>query len=100
MGWVWAVGGVVLLGAGFLVAAVPRLRATALERRTEWSAARAGIATAAVSRDACAGRVPEAEALLARAEAITAGRGGATAAREAAGLAHRADLLWREAGHG
>ncbi|WP_199512452.1 DUF6403 family protein [Nucisporomicrobium flavum] len=100
MGWVWAAGVVVLLGAGFAVAAVPRLRASALERRTAWSSARAGIATAGVSRDACPGRVPEAEALLTRAETITAGRGGVTAAREATELARRADLLWREAAHG
>lgn len=100
MGWLWPVGVVVLLGAGFAVAAVPRLRAAALHRRTGWSSAHAAIAAATVSRDACPARVAEAEELLTRAETIAAGRGGASAAGRAAGMARRADGLWREAARG
>jgi len=100
MGWVWPFGVVVLLGSGFVAAAVPRLRAAALRRRTAWSAAHAAIAAAGVSRDACAAGVAEAEGLLTRAETIAAGRGGAPAAERAEELARRADALWREAARG
>ena len=100
MGWLWSAGVIVLLGAGFAVAAVPRLRASALRRRTGWSAAHAAVAAATVSRDACPARVAEAEELLTRAERIAAGRGGASAAGQAAELARRADELWREAARG
>ena len=100
MWWLWSAGVVVSLGAGFAVAAVPRLRAAALRRRTGWSAAHAAIAAATVSRDACLAEVPEAEGLLTRAETIAAARGGVSAAEEAAGLARRADGLWREAARG
>ena len=98
MSWlVWLVGGVVLVAAGFGVAYLPRARARSLSRRTAWSAARAAIASATISRDAAPHDVPEAGELLARAELLAAGRGGAGAAAEAAGCAERADRLWREA---
>ncbi|MEV4701944.1 DUF6403 family protein [Actinoplanes sp. NPDC049316] len=100
MEWWWTAGVAVLFGAGFAVAAAPRLRAAALDRRTAWSSARAAIATAAVSRDACPARVAEAEGLLTRAETIAAGRGGVAAARQAGELARQADRLWRAAVHG
>ncbi len=95
--WVWALGGVVLFGAGFLAVRVPHLQAVGLRRRTAWSAARTAIDTAAVSRDAAPVRVPEAEQLLTRAELLAARRGGTAAADSVAGLARRADELWRAA---
>ncbi|MGW4498088.1 DUF6403 family protein [Micromonospora sp. NPDC004336] len=95
---IWLVGGVLLAGAGFATTLLPRLRARGQERSLAWSTARAAIDSAAVSRDAAAGRVPEAEQLLARAESIAADGGGATAARAATGYAREADLLWRTRG--
>ncbi|MFV2111199.1 DUF6403 family protein [Micromonospora sp. LOL_025] len=92
---VWLVGGVLLVGAGFATTLLPRWRARGREQRTAWSTARAAIDSAAVSRDAAPTRVPEAERLLARAEAIAAGGGGASAARAAAEHAREADRLWR-----
>ncbi|KXK58913.1 hypothetical protein AWW66_27110 [Micromonospora rosaria] len=92
---VWLLGGVLLLGAGFVTALLPRWRARAQDRVVAWSAARAAIDSAAVSRDAARRPVPEAERLLARAEHLAAGRGGPTAARTATGYARRADELWR-----
>ena len=97
---IWAVGAVLLVGAGFAAVAVPRLRAGELQRRTAWSTARAAIGTATVSRDACPVPVAEADQLLSRAELIAAGRGGRAAARTAAECAQRADALWRAAGRG
>ena len=97
---IWTVGVVVLLGAGFAAVVTPRLRAGARQRRTAWSAARAAIGTAGVSRDACPVPVTEAEQLLSRAELIAARRGGRAAARSAAACAERADALWREAARG
>ena len=97
MWWLWVAGTVVLAGAGFAATAVPRLRLRASSRRTAWSAAHAAIASAGVSRDACRDAVPEAAQLLARAEGIAAGRGGDSAATEAAELARRADRVWRAA---
>jgi hypothetical protein len=96
----WLAGGMVLLAAGFVAVVVPRRRADALIRRTAWSAARAAIDTASVSRDACAVVVAEADQLLARAELIAARRGGRDAADTAADCARRADRLWREAARG
>lgn len=93
---IWVSGGVLLVGAGFATALLPRWRAGEQERRVAWSAARAAIDSAAVSRDAATTRVPEAERLLARAELIAARRGGRAAARSAAEHAGRADRLWRE----
>ena len=97
---IWAVGAVLLVGAGFAAVAVPRLRAGELHRRTAWSTARAAIGTATVSRDACPVPVAEADQLLSRAELIAARRGGRAAARTAAECAQRADALWRAAGRG
>ncbi|OZM83134.1 DUF6403 family protein [Pseudonocardia sp. MH-G8] len=94
---IWAVGGVVILAAGFGVALVPRLRARASGREVAWSTARAAIESAAVSRDACADPPAAAEEALARAEAIAANGGGARAARTATEHARRADRLWRRA---
>ena len=94
---IWTVGAVLLVGAGFAAVAVPRLRAGRLHRRVAWSAARAAIGTAAVSRDACPVPVAEADQLLSRAELIAAHRGGRAAAQSAAEYARRADDLWRAA---
>lgn len=98
--WLWVVGTVLLVAAGFGVTYLPRARSRALRRRTAWSAARAAIDSAAISRDAAPHDVPEAEDLFARAELLAAGRGGEGAAEEAADCAERADLLWREATDG
>lgn len=95
--WVWVVGVVLLVAAGFAATYLPRARARALRQRTAWSAARAAIASAAVSRDAAVADVPEAGDLFARAELLAANGGGVTAAEEAADCAERADRLWREA---
>ncbi|MFD2762824.1 DUF6403 family protein [Micromonospora eburnea] len=92
---IWLTGSVLLLAAGLLTTLLPRRRSLARERRIAWSAAGAAIDSAAVSRDASAEHVPEAERLLARAELLAASGGGATAARTAAGHARRADELWR-----
>ena len=97
---IWMVGVVLLLGAGFAAVVVPRLRAGKLHRRTAWSAARAAISTATVSRDACPAPVPEADHLLTQAELIAGRRGGHAAAQTAAGYARRADDLWRAATRG
>ena len=98
--WVWVVGVMVLFAAGAAATLVPRLRVAGVERRTAWSDAHAAIGTASVSRDAAPGAVPEAERLLARAEAVAARRGGRPAAETAAGYARQADRLWREATRG
>jgi hypothetical protein len=97
---IWLIGIVLVFAAGFATVLIPRRRAWSLERRTAWSAARAAIDTATVSRDAAAGQVAEAEQLLARAESIAAGHGGRAAADQAAECAQQADRLWRAARHG
>jgi hypothetical protein len=91
----WLVGGALLLGAGFVTALLPRLRARTRDRAVAWSTARAAIESAAVSRDSARDPVPEADRLLTRAESIAADRGGVAAAETAAGYARRADELWR-----
>jgi uncharacterized protein DUF6403 len=93
---VWVVGAVVLVAAGFGAAYLPRARDRDERAGTGWSAARAAVASAAVSRDA-AREVPEADDLFARAELLIAGQGGPDAAAEATDCATRADRLWREA---
>ncbi|MEU0792490.1 DUF6403 family protein [Amycolatopsis sp. NPDC005961] len=101
MTWVvWVLAAVVIVVAGFAAVAVPRWRERDVRRRTAWSAARAAIDTAAVSRDAAAGPQPEAEELLTRAETIAAAHGGERAARTAEDHARRADALWRAAARG
>ncbi|MCO8273856.1 DUF6403 family protein [Actinoplanes sp. TRM 88003] len=95
--WVWLVGGVLLFVAGVGSVLVPRRRAATLERRVAWSAARAAVDRATVSRDAVSARVPEADRLLAEAELVVAGGGGAGAARTAAEYARQADSMWRAA---
>jgi uncharacterized protein DUF6403 len=95
--WLWPIGAVLLFAAGVIGVLVPRLRAADLRRRTAWSAARAAIEAAGISRDAAPVEVPEAEQLLARAESVAAGRGGWTAAGVATAYAERADRLWRDA---
>ena len=95
--WVWVAGVVLLVAAGFAAAYLPRMRARALRRRTAWSAARAAIASATISRDAAPDDVVEAEDLLAHAELLAANGGGVAAAEEAEDCAERADRLWREA---
>lgn len=98
MSWLpWVVGVVVLVGAGFGAVYVPRVRAREVERRTAWSAARAAIGAAAVSRDAVSRVVPAADELFARAESLSAHGGGVGAADDATDCAERADRLWREA---
>jgi len=97
---IWLIGVVLLFVAGFAAVLLPRRRANELDRRTAWSAARAAIDTAGVSRDAAPARVAEAEQLLARAESIAAEHGGRAAAESAADCARRADRLWRSADHG
>ncbi|GAA0726545.1 hypothetical protein Drose_12025 [Dactylosporangium roseum] len=94
---VWLIGSILVVAAGFAAAFVPRRHARARDRRIAWSGARAAIDVATVSRDAAGTRVAEAEELLARAEAIAAGRGGRAAARTATGYARAADRLWRAA---
>lgn len=93
----WVVGVVLLVAAGFATVHVPRARSRALEERTAWSAARAAIAGAEISRVAAPGDVPEAQDLFARAELLAANGGGVAAAEEAADCAERADRLWQEA---
>ena len=101
MTWVvWVLAAVVAAVAGFGVVAVPRWRDRDLRRRTAWSAARAAIDSAAVSRDAAAAPLPEAEQLLTRAETIAGAHGGARAAQAAEDHARRADALWRAAARG
>ncbi|WFE67288.1 DUF6403 family protein [Micromonospora sp. WMMD714] len=92
----WLAGAVLLVAAGVVTTLLPHHRARTEQRRTAWSTARAAIDSAAVSRDAAPGRVPEAERLFARAESLAGARGGPDAAREAAEHARRADRLWRE----
>ncbi|WP_434741212.1 DUF6403 family protein [Micromonospora sp. SH-82] len=94
---VWLVGGVLLLGAGFVTALLPRWWGRAQDRNVAWSTARTAIDSAAVSRDAVPSSIAEAERLLARAEHLAAGRGGVRAARTATGHARRADELWQAA---
>ncbi|MGW5050360.1 DUF6403 family protein [Actinokineospora sp. NPDC004072] len=94
---VWAGGLVVLLIAGFWAVYGPARRAGALRARTAWSAARAAVEAAAISRDACPVEVGEADELLRRAELITAARGGHRAAEEAERCARAADRMWRRA---
>jgi hypothetical protein len=98
VGWlVWVVGALLLVTAGFAATYLPRVRARALRRRTAWSAARAAIQSATISRDATPHDLPNADELLARAELLAANRGGVAAATEAADCAARADRLCREA---
>ncbi|RIV41188.1 DUF6403 family protein [Micromonospora radicis] len=92
----WLFGGVLLLAAGFVTTLLPRRLARTRQTRVAWSTARAAIDSAAVSRDATAVRVPEAERLLARAELLAAEHGGVVAAQAASEHARRADELWRE----
>ncbi|MFI5932281.1 DUF6403 family protein [Actinoplanes sp. NPDC051494] len=98
MGWIWAAGATILVLGGFTAVALPRMRAATEHRRNAWSTARAATATATISRDAARTTLPEADLLLARAEAITAaGQGGHRAAEQVTDLAGRADHLWRQA---
>jgi hypothetical protein len=98
--WVWVVGVALLVAAGFAATFVPRARSRDRGRRTAWSAARAAIDSAAISRDAVLRDVPAAAELFTRAELLAAGGGGTAAAREAADCAERADRMWREAADG
>jgi hypothetical protein len=93
----WVLGVALLAAAGFGVTYLPRARARNLERRTAWSAARAAIDSATVSRDAAPHDVASADDLLARAKSLVSTQGGVAAAEEATDCATRADRLWREA---
>jgi 3-deoxy-D-manno-octulosonate 8-phosphate phosphatase KdsC-like HAD superfamily phosphatase len=95
--WLWVVGVVLLVAAGFVVTYLPRVRARTLRRRTAWSTAHAAIDSAAISRDGASGDVPTADELLTRAQLLAAHHGGLAAAREAADCAARADRLYQEA---
>lgn len=101
MTWlIWPIGVALLIAAGFAAAAVPRWRARERGKLVAWSAARAAIESATISRDAARTEIAEAERLLVRAELIAAGGGGAVAARTATECAQRADGLWRRAAGG
>ena len=90
-------GVLLLAAAGFGVTYLPWARARRLGARTAWSAARAAIVSATISRDAVPHDVARADELLARAESLAASAGGQGAAREAADCATKADRLYREA---
>ncbi len=94
---IWLIGCIVLLGAGFATALIPRYRARTYTQKNAWSAAHAAIDSATISRDASTIRIPEAEQLLSRAEGISAARGGRDAARTATEYAERANRLWQAA---
>jgi hypothetical protein len=98
--WVWVAAAVVLVGAGYAVVALPRLRERKTRLRTAWAAARAALERAAISRDAASGEHPEAEQLLARATALAAEGGGPGAAETVREQARHADKLWQEAARG
>jgi hypothetical protein len=95
--WGWLLGVAVLALAGFATSYLPRRRAQARARSTAWSAARAAIETAGISRDAAPVDVPQAEQLLQTAELIAARHGGKDAAENATCYARQADELWRKA---
>lgn len=97
---IWLVGIVVLVAVGFAAAFVPQARRRRLRGDEAWAAARSAIETAVIRREACEATVPEAEDLLARAEASAAEGGGPGAAQRAERDARRAGSLWREAGGG
>ena len=97
---IWLVGIAVLVAVGFAATFVPQARRRRLRGDEAWAAARSAIETAAIRRDACEATVPEADDLLARAEAIAAEDGGPGAAERAERDARRAGSLWREAGGG
>lgn len=97
---IWLAGSVLLVASGVLSVMFPRYRLRAQLRQAAWSAARAAITVAEISRDAASGRSSEAEQLLAEAEAIAAAGGGRGAARAAARYARRADRLWRAVARG
>ncbi|WP_033288192.1 DUF6403 family protein [Amycolatopsis jejuensis] len=94
---IWVLAALVLVAAGVAAVAIPRWRDRQLQVRTAWSAARAAVESATVSRDAAAARQPEAEQLLARAETLVASHGGTRAAKAALAQAQQADELWRAA---
>jgi hypothetical protein len=96
--WLWVVGVVLLVAAGFVVTYVPRARARDLRRRTAWSAAHAAIDSATVSRDGVTRDLPVANELLTRAQLLAAHHGGLAAAQEAADCAAKADRIYQEAG--
>ena len=93
--FIWPAGVLLLLGAGFAVGLLPALRHHRARRVGAWTAARAAMESAAISRDAAAEPVPAAEELLHRAELIIASGGGEPAAATATEYARRADRMWR-----
>lgn len=94
---IWLAGIVVLVAAGVVATFVPQARRRRQRRDEAWAAARSAIEAATIRRDACVVTVPEADDLLARAEAIAAEGGGADLAERAERDARRAGKLWREA---
>ncbi|MGA3486531.1 DUF6403 family protein [Micromonosporaceae bacterium DT55] len=92
---IWPAGLLLLLGAGFAAGLLPALRTRQARRAAAWTAARAAVESAAISRDAAPEPVPAAEELLHRAELIVAAGGGPSAAATAAEQARRADRMWR-----
>lgn len=96
MSWlIWPIGVVVLVAAGFLATYLVHHRSAAQDREIAWSEAHSAMAVAAVSRDAAPAVEHQAEQLFHQAELIVGRQGGVRAARRAAGLADRADRLWR-----
>ncbi|QFU89668.1 DUF6403 family protein [Amycolatopsis sp. YIM 10] len=95
---IWLAGIVVLVAAGVMATFVPHARRRRQRRDEAWAAARSAIEAARIRRDACVATVPEADDLLAGAEAVAANGGGPHAAERAERDARRAGSLWREAG--
>ncbi|MFV0533898.1 MAG: DUF6403 family protein [Cumulibacter sp.] len=93
-------GIVALFLAGYAVTAYLR-RATRIDDLgDEARRARTAIEVAEAARDAAEDPDPQAEAALARARGLMSGTPNATSARRAAGLARRADELWRKRARG
>lgn len=95
---IWLVGVVVLVVAGVASVVMVRNRVRRSGRDDAFAGARAALAAAEVSRDACPRQVPAAEALYQQAVLIVAGSRGAAAADRAAELAGQADRLWQRKG--
>ncbi|AXB47197.1 DUF6403 family protein [Amycolatopsis albispora] len=94
---IWLGGIAVLVAAGTTATLYPHAKRQRQRRGEAWAAARSAIQAATIRRDACEATVPEADDLLARAEAIAAEGGGPHAAERAENDARRAGELWREA---
>lgn len=94
---IWTIGVLVLVAAGLWSTLVVRSRARRTGTDDATSVARAAVASAEVSRDACRRRIPTADELLQRATLMLADHPGAADADRASALAARADRLWQAA---